>query len=179
MVKHKQPPICRASDLFTPGDIEQCFEEWRATCGPAALAAILMVPVQHTRPLLPAYRGWVTQSMMRGALSMSGAAFRQLASAEWPAYGLSWIQLFGPWCDPGRPKVARYKHTHWVASWIRGADCAIFDVNAGEWLPLFEWGKIIDQIVASHRGATGWSIERAWEVAVSRGRSVVARAPAT
>lgn len=64
--------------------------------------------------------------------------------------------------DPGIPKAAAYKHTHWVGSCRNGSDQRVFDINAGAWLSLLDWEEIMGQIVASHRRATGWRIERAW-----------------
>lgn len=145
--------------LYEPADVDAAHDAWGASCGPAALAAVLHRPVMRVYEALQRptkQKTWVNLTQMRGALDHLGfwhiqtpilaAAQRRLplddAAVErrlraFPRYGLALIQLAGPWEAPGKPIAAAYRHTHWVG--VSGGDgqsdyreeILLYDANAG------------------------------------------------
>lgn len=165
------PP--RTIERYVPPDAMQAFDEWKATCGPAAMAAACCVPVGSLRPIFQKlhYKGWTTPTMMKQALYDYGrtivvrGTFKQFLDG---VAGVAFLQIQGPWLGPGKPVAAAYKHTHWVAS--DGAGW-VYDLNAadgfsfGAWRPLARWAaEVMAGVVNHHRGATGWHIRQSYEV---------------
>lgn len=150
----------RLSLKFDIDDAQQAADEWGFDCGPASLCAILDKTPETIRPHLREFekKRYTNPSLMASILHDLQVPFfrifeqvgrcHTLRTPRYPSFGLVRIQWDGPWCDPGRPVKARYRHTHWVARRLttvemRGyPDSQIFDVNAmcvGGWIPWSEW----------------------------------------
>lgn len=82
----------------------------------------------------------------------------------WPSRGLLFIQIDGPWTQPGVPVRAAYRHTHWVSVHARH----VYDINAGEaggWLPREEWERtVMLDVWSATKRATGWHVRLGIEV---------------
>ena len=104
---------------FTPDDAQSAWERWGCNCGPTALAVMAGATLDEVRPHLSGFDGkrYTNPTMMFGALKSIGLSFNRIGAA-WPRYGLARIQWEGPWTQPGVPMRARYRFTHWVASWM-------------------------------------------------------------
>lgn len=158
--------------LYRPTDIELASQRFSASCGHAALAAILGREVCEVREAACQVfqgRGYVSAPMMENAL----AALRPgnwrpgIASGrEFPARGLVLVQLQGPWMEPGLPLGAQLARTHWVAvDGPRRADAWVYDINADGWIRRSTWEELIlPQILEFHKRATGWYVRRCYEV---------------
>lgn len=153
-------------------DIEAAADAWGANCGPMSLAAVLGLPtVEAARPLVQPFRGFMSPTDMRKAVSSAGRfeGIGYLAVGDpdpWPALGLVRIQWVGSWLDPGVDPRAAYRYTHFVGV-RRGLpegddrqggyeDDAVFiyDCNANAWLPLDVWAAWCP--VLWPKRATGW-----------------------
>lgn len=160
-----------ATIRFDLAAAQNAADEWHFNCGPGALCAVLDMTPTEIRPHLLDFetKRYTNPSLMADVLRGLWIPFhrvfeqrdrvsRDVSSrkiAAYPSHGLVRIQWDGPWCDPGRPIRARYRHTHWVA--IRQAarprqplqypksgwpGPEVFDVNAmyaGGWLSWDEW----------------------------------------
>jgi hypothetical protein len=161
-------PGLEASDLYAPADVAAAAAAWGATCGPAALAAILQLPVVWLRPLLGDYpvREYMHPTHMRQALTKAQVAQRVMRSSraiEY-AYGLLFLQFTGPWCQAGVPVDAASRHTHWVGTaWTTEYGTMIYDSTAegregqqGGWVTKREWlTRILPALTATIRRAYG------------------------
>jgi hypothetical protein len=142
---HARPPL-----RFSVDDADRAGEEWRFSCGPASICAVLGLTPDEVRPHMQDFeqKGYTNPTLMWAALRSLGAKWRVTASGKsepfyptpdpWPRYGLARVQWAGPWTQPGVPMAARYRHTHWVAA----DDNMVFDVNAtcvGGWISREEW----------------------------------------
>lgn len=156
-----------AADLYDPPDINIAHREWKANCGPCALAALLGVPVTAVRPYFPAFpeKPWCNPTGMKSALELAGVQHgRPEYPEEFPRCGLAFLQLEGPWEAPGVPVTVAYRHTHWVA--VR--DRWVYDVNAGEWQIDAAWDEdTMSAVVAHTKRATGWRVRTGLEVMLS------------
>lgn len=146
---------------WAPTDTDQAHAEWRANCGPAALAAVTGRTLAQVRRAFPSYpaRPWTNPTHMRAALESLGVphTLPKLGPLDFPAFGLCFVQWEGPWLAPGVPVGAAYRNTHWVAT--AGAGKAVYDVNAGEWLRRAEWELEIVPLLLNHtKRATGWHV---------------------
>jgi hypothetical protein len=171
-------PGLQAGALYTPADVAAAALAWGATCGPAALAAILQRPVLALRPLLGNYpvREYMTPTHMGQALTEAQIPYHVLRAFHEtaPTYGLLFLQLTGPWCTPAVPVAAAYRHTHWVGTaWTAKYGTMIYDINAevqhdqwGGWVAKRVWElRILPAITAAHRRADGgWFVRWACEV---------------
>lgn len=162
-----------AVDLYTPDDVMEAHLSWSATCGPAALAAVLQIPVCATRPLLRNYKGWTTPTQMRSAIEAFGARavptpdHEHKIGLQLPAYGVAFLQWAGGWWDGKREKL-QYKFTHWVGAFARDLDdVLIYDVNAGEhggWIPKIEWLDTLYEQFKAKLKCTNCYVRQAFEV---------------
>jgi len=176
------------------GENDAAFDCWGMNCGPAALCALLGLTPAEVRPHMQDFeaKGYTNPTMMAAALRSLGVKFtttlaplgeRQL---EWPRFGLARIQWGGPWTQPGVPIQARYRMTHWVASWRddacdqifvgpdgkrAGGTHQVFDVNSvalGGWYPFAGWrDDVVPWLLKElYKRADGtWWITHAIEVA--------------
>jgi len=152
----------------------RAWNEWRFSCGPAAICAVLGLTPEELRPYLPGFPGWMSPSKMVAALDALGARSSD-PRKEWPELGVVRIQWIGPGSTRAFRRQQAYRHTHWVAChWPRRKkhDPApaephhIFDVNAAAWLPFVEWDRrIVPLMIEGRKGATGeWDLTHGYEV---------------
>jgi hypothetical protein len=67
--------------------------------------------------------------------------------------------------SPGVPKAAAYRYTHWVACKTLDRTDWFYDVNAGGWLTLPEWERVIaPAIMATIRRCDDYDFTHRWEV---------------
>jgi hypothetical protein len=157
--------------LYTPPDVAEAAEKYGATCGPAALAAILQMPLMRLRRAFPGFpkKPWVNATTMLQALDHAKVRGVEKRKKEWPTYGLAFLQLDGPWTQPGVPVAVAYKHTHWVAV-IQDDERRLYDINADGWLTQATWeATILPAIVAAMPEASGTYFVR-WSCQVLQGR---------
>jgi hypothetical protein len=155
---------------YAPPDVDEAVAAYNATCGPAALAAIVQQPLMRLRTLFPGFprKCWVNPTAMMAALDRLNAPFENRKRA-WPTYGLAFLQWDGPWLAPGIPVGAAYKHTHWIAV-VQDVARMIYDINADGWLPGPEWEqRIVPAILAEEPEASGTYFVR-WSCQVLRQR---------
>jgi hypothetical protein len=155
---------------FTETDAARAYHEWRANCGPAALAACLGLTLDAVRPHLGDFeaRGYMNPTMMANAVRSLGALRQMMRIDEretFPSRGLVRIQWGGPWINPGVPVGAAYARTHWVASLNHDGFPWVFDINGG-WLLRRQWeSDIVPLLIAEVRKADGsWFPTHRWDV---------------
>ena len=153
--------------LYHPPDVIAASDEWQASCGPAALAAILQRPLAQTRSLLAGYdqRRYMNPTQMQLALDGARCWWKKLRPSEdGPLYGLVFGQWLGPWCDAGKSVRAAYRYTHWVGvAYCQDAGVMLYDINArsetsaaGAGVPWAWWHEEVrPMITATIKGATG------------------------
>jgi len=158
---------------FTVEDIDRANDEWGCNCGPAAIAAILMMTPDQVRPHMGDFerKRYTNPQLMFEALNSIGKPWRS-SPAAWPAYGLVRIQWHGPWMRPEVPIRARYRQTHWIAAATddRLGD-GVYDINAMAngtgWTQRRQWESVVAPWIVENcvpRGDGGWSITHAIEV---------------
>lgn len=153
---------------FSEADARDAHARWGCNCGPAALAMMLGLKPDDVRSHIPDFdsKRFTNPSMMSAALMALGVDYRAITE-EKPDFvdnGLVRIQWDGPWCKPGVPIGARYRHSHWIGALRHQGQLWIFDVNGG-WVSLETWmTTIVPAIAASVPRANGkwWSTHR-WE----------------
>ena len=164
--------------LYAPPDVEAAVQDWQASCGPGALAALLHCPVNATRPWFPSYRGWTTPPAMRATLALARCPFTVVPVCDSLHYGLAFLQWTGRWTQPGVPARAAYRHTHWIGV-ADTEDCGemVYDFNIfpedaprGQWVVRRYWEKqIVPAVLEDLDGADGWYYPR-WECQVGGGK---------
>lgn len=153
--------------LYEPDDIDKAHAEWKCNCGPAALAAILRIPATAVRPLFPLFPGkpWCNPTHMLTALGLTRMTWEKNTVGRWPEYGLCFLQIEGPWENPGVPVGVAYRHTHWIGTAVLPSCRMVYDVNGGQWTPLTWWEvNVMSLILQSNPKATGWRVRTAIEV---------------
>lgn len=163
---------------FDEFELDEAHEEWSCSCGPAALAAILGVPLHMARGLMPDFegRGWTNAVMLSAALDRSRTPWRRADhDGRWPTFGLARIQWGGPWLSPGVPERARLTQTHWVAvaPQVGAIGPAVFDINAmhaGGWITAASWESVlVPELTRGIDRADGtWSISHGIEIEARR-----------
>lgn len=138
---------------FTLQDVERAADIWNANCGPVSVAAISGLTLEELRPHLGDFekKRYTNPTLMWEILRNAGITYHRPspsvceARIPWPSHGLARVQWEGPWTAPRVPIAARYRHTHWVASWKpHGREHLIFDINCmcvGGWVSLSEWSR--------------------------------------
>lgn len=128
-------------------------DDWGFNCGPAAICAVTGFTPEELRPHLGDFehKHYTNPNLMRQILqsldvqSKWTVDARGVKNLSWPEFGLVRVQWSGPWCAPGVPMRARYRHTHWVATdSCNGGLRRVFDINAtcvGGWIPYQEWNE--------------------------------------
>jgi hypothetical protein len=162
-----------------------------ASCGPAALAALLERPLASIRDAFPnntATRTWTTLQMMDRALAALGVrhsatpwALSLESAKQWPRRGVVLIQFRGGWDAMPVDHAAQLQRSHWIAVKPRGEQSAVFDVNAvegsgilswGWWQPRKDWERVCAPALAAGFGkkATGaWWVRAGFEIALPEG----------
>lgn len=154
---------------YTPPDLEAAYRRWGCNCGPAALAACLQVPCATVRPWFAGFerRRYVNPTHMKEALGYARQVgyFRQYNMCRrLPHYGMAFLQIEGPWEDPGVPIRAAYRHTHWIAT-AYDQVVWVYDVNANGWLTQPGWEEqVMRRILAATPRATGWRVRSAFDL---------------
>ena len=71
------------------------------------------------------------------------------------------IQFEGPWTAPGRPAIAAYEHTHYVA--VAG-DALVLDtaISAYELHHWPDWVAMINEYAVEQPKCTGWHFTHIW-----------------
>lgn len=152
------------AELLAPTDTLEAFETWEATCGPAALAAILGRSVMSLREKVKPYRGFMSiADMLRSLRSLKvehtlmRKDFNQLIpQVQRGDYigRLSIIQWGGSWLTPGVHPGASLCRTHWIA--YRHSPPVIYDVNADGWISTTAWETVMAPEIMRHvRGCDG------------------------
>ena len=167
------------AELYCPPDVIDAYEQWGASCGPCALAAILRRPVDSLHSYLAGFDGrhYMNPTHVCDALTAVQARYtRVLPSLSTPpSYGLYVAQWEGPWLKPGVPPRAAYRYTHIVGvALCEEYGLMIYDVNAsthsslqGAWVPHSWWEKeIVPCITATIKRADGGYYMR-WAYEVS------------
>ena len=159
-----------------------------ASCGPAALAALLgrsLADIRHAFPRQTEASTWTNLAMMGRALAALGARHSATGTAPdlehpaklWPRHGLVLIQFCGSWSQMPVSHPAQLQRSHWIAVMnARGASLsyepAVFDINlvaAGHsgWVTREGWDRTVAPQLAEHFGkkATGqWWVRAGIEV---------------
>ena len=189
------PPPLR----FTYDDAEAAYDRCKFNCGPAALCAALGMTIVEFEGLSSAEefkrKGYTNPTLMQRLLKDARAVNPKV---DWvtrvagertdlwlPAFGLARIQWGGPWTKPGVPMAARYRKTHWVATYADPAldrhqgpliGYHVFDVNAlgatrtvlgiPGWIRLEEWAvHLVSRLLEGYPRADGsWWVTHAIEV---------------
>lgn len=163
---------------IAPDDVEIALSTWGATCGPAALAAALGLPLAAVRDAVcsgtpPAFKGYMGVSDMLDACSVlrvkveriqskvPAAAELDLLAREGPPR-LVLVQWRGPWEAHAR---AAATHRHWIANLATADETWIYDVNEDDWMLFERWRDELVPLLLPAR-ATGWRI--AWSAEVHR-----------
>jgi len=65
--------------LFAPSDIAKAYTAWKATCGPAAFAAVVGRPIMQCRSFFPKFpkQQWCNPTDMFFALRTAGVMHRK------------------------------------------------------------------------------------------------------
>ena len=138
-VRPPAPPL-----LYTEADSETAHRNWKATCGPHALAAACGVSLSRVHAVisrLGSYKGWMSPTQIERALLELRKRFGVTTGLKTQALcnGINRIQWEGPWLNPGVPPRVAYRHTHWVAhynGWVLCTACL-----PAEWIPVDEWRR--------------------------------------
>ncbi|NTX08916.1 hypothetical protein [Myxococcus sp. CA040A] len=158
------------AELFTPPDLLEANEDWKANCGPSALAAVLGVPLRQVRAAFPSFpaKPWTTPTSMAASFAAQGVRHRvQQGMPPGDVHGVAFVQLRGTW--DSAPERAQCRHTHWVGIRRTGGALAVYDCNAGAaggWLPADAWkAQVLAGLLARHGGASGkWAVRVVLEV---------------
>jgi hypothetical protein len=159
------------SDLFTPPDVMEAYKRHKATCGPAALAAVFRAPIIQVMRVFPGFKGWCNPTTMKAALVQWAGerSFFERHPDIWPTLGLAFLQITGPWEANAR---GAYRHTHWIGVAHSADDRrVVYDINAGTdevpggWANKPDWEReTLPLILAAHPRATGWRVRMMLEV---------------
>ncbi len=138
-------PSVRPSDrptlAYSLCDSDRANDKWGANCGPHALAAALGLSLAEVRDALNRFPGFSTPTLIEEALEYFGVRYRVTRGLKTKVFcrGINRIQWEGSWLNPGVPKAAAYKHTHWVAyrdGWIV---CTAVEGASAKWVPAWWW----------------------------------------
>lgn len=159
--------------IFSHEEAERAFKDWGANCGPGAIAAITGMTLNQLRPYLGNFeqKKYTNTRLMYEILNRLEVTWLFIkGSTRFPKNGLARIQWEGSWTDLGKPRRARYRHTHWVASHQDKYTTWIFDINCmcvGGWVSYEEWSTqvvpwLLPKIEPNANGI--WHVTHAIEV---------------
>lgn len=158
------------NEFYRPTDVAAANVRFGASCGHAALAAILGCEVERAwraGQAIFAGKSWVSAPAMEQVLRDTRPGNWRVGSSErqFPVRGLALLQWDGPWMAPGLPFGAQLARTHWVAVDRVPAGEMVYDINQDGWLPRAAWElSTIPMLLALHKRATGWHVRRTYEV---------------
>jgi hypothetical protein len=103
---------------------DKAADDWGLNCGPGAICGALALHPDEVRPHLGMFehraRRYMSPSDMWGALQSLGVEYSvrgNCRNVTWPrSNGICRVQWGGPWCKPGKPPAAAYRHTHWIGA---------------------------------------------------------------
>ena len=129
-----------------PKDVDSAHNEWKANCGPAAVAAILGRSVHSVRSAFPGFpaKPWTNVTTMKSALRSLGVEFAVVAD-KMPDHGLAFLQFN----RPELPTRAQYRHTHWIAK----SGLAVYDAGVDELMSGPRWDRTIGAELMAHHKA--------------------------
>lgn len=113
---------------------------------------------------------YTNPTLMFDALRSIGRPWRVRGTATWPAYGLVRVQWEGPWTEPGVPRRARYRYTHWVGAAVDVGQVGIFDINCISngtgWVSLDDWvSTVVPYLTGLYKRSNGkWHITHSIEI---------------
>ena len=127
--------------LSYPPDIDEAYDQWRASCGPCALAALLGMKVQEVRRYLPGVeqRVYCNVTQLKAALDAAGVHYRSIGP-RLPKRGLVFVQWSG---HDDKPIKVQYRFTHWVAIEAE----TVFEVNAPELVSWAAWQRVMPKLM--------------------------------
>lgn len=147
-----------------PQDVDAAYESWGATCGPAALAAVLGLDLEDVRAAVSTsgrFQGYMNLTHMRNALEFMRVRYQALRSptlADLLAErSIVCVQWSGPWNSIPRAAAA-YRH------FIATASGCVYDVNAG-WVEPEIWTDRVAPELIPKRGDGSWLYT--WAAALS------------
>ena len=135
--------------FFSSDEADAAGDEWGFNCGPCSICVVAGLTPAELRPHLQTHFNWdakryTNPTMMLEVLKYLGVKWQKRPDLLWPDFGLVRVQWAGPWTKPGVPIRARYRHTHWVASCVRGKrPDGVFDVNAMKWIGFEDWAATL------------------------------------
>ena len=146
----------RPTNRFTYTDGQKAIKEWKANCGPFAIAAGLGLTLEDVRPHMGDFRRkhYTNHALMLQVLHRLQINFRdRLSNAgfAWHDKALTRVQWDGPWCGKGHHFLEKTLHTHWIATVPieKGKDHWVFDWNAMR--------------PSTGNGCNGWLLKDDWE----------------
>jgi len=167
------PPV-----VFTIAETEAASDAWGFNCGPGALCGALGLKPDQVRPHMGDFeaKGYTNPTLMWKALKSLGVKYSIVGddargpeqAIAWPKFGLARIQWGGPWTRAGVPIAARYRQSHWVASWRHAEGLQfVFDVNTNGWRTLASWSTqlvpwLLEECVKRNDGT--WWLTRSVEI---------------
>lgn len=132
--------------LYTEADSERAHKEWKASCGPHAIAAACGKKLDEVRPVLVNFKGWMSPTMVSnaiGALGMTDVLYQTKLKTDQLCNGISRVQWEGKWLNPGVPARVAYFHTHLVAHFNGFVLCTV--CRAHEWIPVNSWRHFLEK----------------------------------
>lgn len=160
--------------LFGPDDVDEANLKWKASCGPAAFAAVFHLQMSEARECFPAFPN-TNHSTIRTILKAAGLANLHLEDTEsdqFPYHGLAFVQFTGGKWD-NAPEHVKYRHTHWIAAaQIDQGGLFVYDINNQYvfedadtgWVSIDAWETaVLPALLCSHDGADGYTIRRSFE----------------
>lgn len=137
--------------LFTKEESIKAHHDWKANCGPHAIAAACHITLRQVEAKVAPFPGWMGPTQLEKALKRLQCHFIKhghLYTKE-AKPGILRIQWRGPW-----KATEAYKHTHWVAC----SHGHIHDTRRedwlGKWTPFQEWKTKTEAFAA--KNYKGW-----------------------
>ena len=157
---------------YTPKESEQAWRNWRANCGPHAIAAACGVRLDAVGELLEDFPGWMNPTTMKKTLlklkwvqKVETVGPKSRVDFVWKkerdqariirgtGRRIARIQWEGPWLDPGKPPAQAYSWTHWVA--LRDGYVLDTVISAIDWVEETRWKTLLDEF-CKREGYRGW-----------------------
>lgn len=126
--------------VFNQQDSDRAHKEWKASCGPHAIAAACGKNLDEVRAVLVNFKGWMSPTMVSnalGALGMTDILYQTKLKTDALCNGINRVQWEGKWLNPGVPAKVAYFHTHLVAHFYGFVLCTT--CLDAEWIPVANW----------------------------------------